>query len=44
MATLIKPGKPGEVKPGQRKIDVKIVKTNPVKPMKRGGQTVKKGK
>lgn len=41
MATLIKPGKPGEVQRGQR-TTVKIVKTNPVKPMKRDGQTIKK--
>lgn len=41
MATLIKSGKAGEVKKGQR-TTVKIVKTNPIKPMKKGGQTTKK--
>lgn len=30
MATLIKPGKPGEVKRGQR-VPVKVVKVNPAK-------------
>ena len=39
MATLIKPGKAGEVKKGQR-TTVKIVKTNPIKKKK---QMVKKG-
>ena len=33
MATLIKPGKAGEVKKGQR-TTVKIVKTNPIKKKK----------
>lgn len=39
MATLIKPGKAGELKKGQR-TTVKIVKTNPIKKKK---QMVKKG-